>query len=1103
MKDKWIKKGLPWISFFFGFVLVISSFATASVSAAAQLANGGMIAGKVTSPAGYPLPAGTLVKLFDPGEENVRGQAIPDSNDGSFQLGPVPNGLYVLKAIPPVASNLTQSLPKEVSVANATVDAGVLAITSPQVYGTVTAPDGITPVDANVIVALGDGQALQHVSAPGGEFEIGGLPVGGYWLQAFPAAEQPYWQSQRQSLSVSSLAITQTVTLTLQEAQIWGYLQDSLGNPVKDALVTAAQRNGDHASDVSGSTGFWSLGGLSNGVYRLTALPPFQNSALKPPDPLQISLPGAISPYTLTFGTAQKFVEGTVTTNSGQPVSQAQVLARRINLPGNAETLTAGDGTYQLALAPGLWALTVKPYTTTVPAGWIYPQPPQIVFFHDDRLKETRQQDFTVLVSDASVTGIVELPDSSAPPFTVTVGLYNDEGVGLQVQTLPGEGAFHQALPSGSYKVVVHPENDAFVGPLVDPIDVPANGNFDLGTVTLLARDALITGTIQTSDGQSVEGIPLVAWRAGAPGNLSTTSGPNGQYALAVSTGTWHVQPAPTADQPYLYSGAGQDVTIEAGNTIGNVDFALAVADATINGTLVDPSGQPVQDAEAWAIAYQVGAPQIHNGAPASGGVFSILVPAGTYNVAAHLAAGSPYLSTGERQVSVDSGQTTTITLTVKLEDAAINGGLWDPRQQKVIAGVPGLVDAWNGSQWALAPIDAGNGTFHLDLAAGLWRLNYRIDPNKGYVKTGAALNVPLQTGQTAIVSLPVLQKDGSIQGVVLDPDGHALAGVTVLAKGVGPGIQDLWLHTLSAADGSFDLQAPFGRYRLGAAGGDPAWIKPAEYELTLPLNATLANNTLQFRRPNATLSGTLTVTDTATAGETYVWAWSDDGGFVDGHFPVTLDMNDQRASGPYVLNVISGTTWHLGAVYETGSQYWLGRVVVPVNGSAETQDLTLEGPNARPAPVVVTFDAAQPQDIQLADGTHVFIPAGAMPVNGTVTLRIVPIATLPRQQHADLLRYGYAFLATDENGQPIEAHFNQDVVISFSYDPLDLIRWHIHEDWLKPAYYSTTTNRWTFPDSYIIDTQAHQVVMQIDHFTNYALTTVQTVSVYLPINIR
>ncbi|MFQ5575798.1 MAG: laminin B domain-containing protein, partial [Anaerolineae bacterium] len=43
-------------------------------------------------------------------------------------------------------------------------------------------------------------------------------------------------------------------------------------------------------------------------------------------------------------------------------------------------------------------------------------------------------------------------------------------------------------------------------------------------------------------------------------------------------------------------------------------------------------------------------------------------------------------------------------------------------------------------------------------------------------------------------------------------------------------------------------------------------------------------------------------------------------------------------------------------------------------------------------------------------------------------------------------------------------------------------------ERWLTPAYFSTTTDEWTVPDSYVVDTVANEVTMQIDHFTDFAL---------------
>lgn len=68
---------------------------------------------------------------------------------------------------------------------------------------------------------------------------------------------------------------------------------------------------------------------------------------------------------------------------------------------------------------------------------------------------------------------------------------------------------------------------------------------------------------------------------------------------------------------------------------------------------------------------------------------------------------------------------------------------------------------------------------------------------------------------------------------------------------------------------------------------------------------------------------------------------------------------------------------------------------------------------------MAVTFDASQPQRILLADGTHIYIPANAMPMEGRVTLHVVPIATLPHQRHADVYRYGYGFTAVGGKGSP------------------------------------------------------------------------------------
>jgi hypothetical protein len=1063
-------------------------------TAAAAFANSGDITGTVTSPDGYPLPSGTVVRLHDPGDGTLVGSANPDLNDGSFLLPGVPNGLYTVKAVPPAGSSLAQSQPAVVSVLNAPVNVGTLALTEPEISGTVFAPDGVTPHPASVRVKAGDGTLVQVVPAPAGEYQVGGLFNGGYVLEAVPAGGAAYWNSPETAVTVS-VGTTQTVDLTLTEAQIWGTVEDDQGNPIGGATIIAASHTGERAADHSTGAGAWSIGGLPDGTYWLTALPPLENVGLLSPHPIAVTVPGSGSPLTLVFDTPPKTVTGIVETNTGTPVENALVTARRVNLPGYAETLTAADGSYQLDLSSGLWALNVHSTDGTDPAHWVFPYPAQLVFFQFNNSAEARTQNFEVLTADATVQGHIILPDTSEPPFTVTVGLYNGEGIGSKVETVPGDGLFTLRVPNGSYDVVVFPHSESYVGPAIDPVSLAPNETLDLGSISLLPRDAMITGTISSPDG-GVEGLPVVAWRPGVPGSLRTASSLGGLYAMSVSTGTWHIQPAPGPTDPYLYIGAGARVQIEAGQAIADVNFEVIPADATISGVLVDEAGNPIVDANGWAGAIQHGNPAIHNGAPIESGGFTILVPAGTYNVAAHLPAGSPYMSTGERQVSAAAGETALITLTVKTKDATIAGALWDPRNEDVVEGVPGIVAAWGNGHGTAGPINPGNGTYALDVAAGVWQFNYRIDQSD-YAKAGGPKGIAVQSGQTAIVPLPVVEKDGEISGTVLDPDGQPLAGAIVVAHGTGRLLENVWTAGQSGDDGSFSLRVPHGVYRLGASvGADSAWINPIERLVEVLPDAVSSGHVLQFQEPNATISGSLTVSDTQDAGHVYVWAWSDDGGFTHSWFDVA--QAGGTASGVYSLDVVSGTIWHVGAIFETSSEFWSGHGAIEVVQAAETLDLTLTGPHPKPGPVVVTFDAANPQTISLADGTEIFIPGGALPVVGTVTLRIVPIASLPHLLHGRVISYGYAFFATDSSGMPVESSFNQDVIITFGYDDADLHG--IPESALKPAYFSTTTNEWTAPESYVINTSANEIIIAIDHFTNFALINEGVSLAYLPL---
>lgn len=313
--------------------------------------------------------------------------------------------------------------------------------------------------------------------------------------------------------------------------------------------------------------------------------------------------------------------------------------------------------------------------------------------------------------------------------------------------------------------------------------------------------------------------------------------------------------------------------------------------------------------------------------------------------------------------------------------------------------------------------------------------------------------------------------------------------------EGLGRVLEQVTLRTTSDADGAFRLVVPHGVYRLRAAARPEEWLNPVIETVVVPRGGVVGGQVLAFRAPDVTLSGTVSLAGEAGQnGRVVIWAYTEDGAAT--HTTALLGES-------YSLPLLSGRDWTVGAVLETDHSFFATRTTFFVAGNADL-DLLLNGPFAKPGPVSVSFAANEAQSLQLADGTRIFIPAGAMPVTGMVTLHITPIATFAHQHHARLYKYGYAFIATDEQGTPIMANFDQNVVITFAYDEAALVALNLREEGLRPAYFSTTTNSWTIPDSYVVDTEANRVTMQIDHFTDFSLLGgSQVYEVMLPTIVR
>ena len=1060
---------------------------TASISAV-------NINGTATLPDGsVPVPDNTWAWLLNP-DKSIHGVSHIVTGTGAFSFAGVAPGAYFVRVVPPLSMlNLAPSniKPLLIVTTTGTINLPPLAMTIPSVTGTVYAPGGITPTNAMVHVFIGP-VLVEDRPTFNGDFVIGGLPTGTYTLQAEPLPDDLFWPSRPMTVSIIPGA-PKYVTLTLAPAQISGVVKDG-PNFVEGARVHAIMLSGGtRRSDVTGPLGRFALGDLPLGVQVVLLVePPIDRGGLLPPPPMTVTTP--VNNVVLNMGTPIKLVIGSVKTNTGISVTHALIEAHRMDALGRDHVETDANGLYLLRLTPGLWSIDVRPISTTVPHDWIDPNPPRLVQFDDNAYPELKALNFKVITADATVLGAVELPDHSAPPFTVTVALHNDEGLG-RAQDIDVNGEFSFQVPHGVYNLEVRVHDPRFAAPPLPPVRARPLTTTIVPTITLVPRNAFITGTL-TAGVNSVADVPVIAWSPDTHATFGTRANDEGVYAIGVYSGTWLVKPAPLPDQPYVFSGDPTSVSIAFGAIVPDINFTLTAADATIHGVLVDGSGTPVT-AQGWASAVNADR-SVRNGAPIDAGEFDILVPGGTYTVALNLPDGQRFMWNGQPQIAtVASGDTTTVTFTLIEKTAEFRGVTWDTRADKSVD-VDGRVWVWDDGLHTATDLKAG-GYFTLPVAAGLWRLNYAIDPDANFLKAAGARDYGMQDGQVQNVKLPVLKKDGLLTGTVVLTDGVTPArDAVVIAEGISPEVNGLTLRALVRDDGSFRLDLPFGLYNVRSARiPDRGAINPVVKGVFVPRNGS-ASVTLQYRAPNALITGTVTlVSGFPMTGVVTLHAFSGDDGY---------NTTIARLNGTYTLPVIAGWPWMVAASFETPNHYWVTRtmVAVPTPGAYGNQNLVLAGPKLKPAPVTVLINPDEDRLIELSDGTRIFIPAGALPADGRVILHITPLANAPHHRNGDVLGLSYAFEAYTEDGTPITDSFNQDVIITFKYDPLELIARGININRVKPAYFSTTTNSWTAPDSYVVDEGRHTITLQINHFTQYALIGVEaTNQVFVPMVVR
>jgi len=1060
------------------------------------------------------------------GEPWGRGTDQIDSN-GFYILSGLPTGSYKLSARADgydeefYENQVDWMFATEIQVVTGQITEGINFTLKKEtggiMVGRVVLPDGNGVPDAHICADSMEHMKWKNANTdPNGDFTLTGIIPGQWKLRVEP----PWGELYRDFSEIDNVIvnvpegqeITDVGTLTLATINLIGQVQMPDGSPARNVPVMIEKTDWSFCAGTStDQDGYFRKGGLEIGEYKLRIELPWGVSGIVPPDPnvFEITNVNEILDLGITkYKQAAKHISGRVEHKNQSGVPNVEVNAWRRGAEGWARTETDPNGNFTLDVAAGTWEMMIHPSPqSTGNIDWFYLGHPKVVTFAKDPNTETKNIKFTVDSATSQVTGRVVGPDEEIlRQGTAWVDIRNDQGQGNGVQVIAG-GSFSISVGAGTYNIWVGIDEQTYPywsSPKIAPFQVVDNNTVDLGYIKLVEKNSSIQGQVtRSSDGEPVSGVSVHAWQhEGGWANAMTNDA--GNYLLTILEGNWEIGVEPPCTSSYISGQPPIRVYVDSNEAVTGIDFVLQAANGTIEGTLRDSNGVLLTDIDGgWSYARQ--GVEFHEpvaGAPVENGQFTLKVPDGSYYVGVHLPPNCGYSISDEQQVTIDSaqpgGEQAEVTIEMLANDATISGGFYTDNND-LAEGLNGEVFAMQEMKgvWQCTRIKP-NGTYELQVSAGTWNLGYWIDSTNYINNQPPNTKVDVNSSKTVNFDFTLIAADGSITGYVKDPNGNPLCNAWVWAHCYTDNSTDSKASNIDsgseskAPDGSFSISVPSGyTYEVGVhAPRNWGYIQPDMQTVALTDGVTDANLVFQFKESDATISGRVYyVEDGNEINCPHAWvnAWSDDGQH-------TGEPTDYL--GNYQLRVVTGTTWHINAVYETdgGSEFYQtpSETAIAVATSQIMADLEVQlDDRTLPAPVSATFDPSVGWTHTLENGTKIEIPGGAIPTTDTVYISFTPMIEELQDTATDKpVGFGYSISIYEEStGNKITQNFNTNVLMTFYYTDEDLEDIGITEDDILPAYFSTTTNSWTKVESFTVDKEANKVTVQINHFSLWALT--------------
>ncbi len=1064
------------------------------------------VRGNIYRPDGTPPPENTAWVSLRPKDAYISGMPVYGFGGQVYASGffdvPVTAGTYELLVETKESNLIAPTLPAIVLAKGEVRDLGNITLVKPPktVKGIVRYPDGRGVTDAVVGAYTRAGPQREAKTDLQGNYAL--LLTGGIW-EAFiySATTTPDWVYVASPVFISFAndftAEFKNIDFTVikADAKVKGKILRPDGTAPSQGSVSADFQNeagmslGGRPTDATGAFAV----SLPAGTYRLNIFS--KDPALIGPE---------LASFTLAMGETKdlgtivlikptKVIKGRVLREDGRAITNARIGVYRQETQQFLEATTDSSGSYTLLLPGGTWEVSFNPSMSTV--DWIYTKPPETVIFAKDSSSEEKILNFTVRTADSFIQGKVLKPDGSIPSSdTVFAGVRTKDGFGTG-GPVDASGSFRIPIVAGTYTLFIASQDPSFGPPPLPAVTVASGETKDLGEIRLVLRTDYIKGKVTDKDGKGISGIEVNAVQPEGGGLAFALTNSQGEFDLRVIPGPWEVSARPDPATKLYSLDPPKQITVVSGVT-SVVNFVLHLADAKITGQVVDEKGNVVSDVFGFVDVSQevlrsprsdffFGGPGL--GGPVERGTFSLAVPAGTYTLSLFLPPDSSYTSGPPQKVTVASGQTLTVKVTVFRNTSKITGNLRD-ESGKIITGVPAKIFASTETNiWRDAFLDPVSGSYSLGVAPGTWYLGFEIDPAFGYVAAGHDIETKVGENVTVVRDLTAIKANSIITGQISDPVGggvfHAFVGVSKTSfSGAFEGgtFESMVAEAETDAKGFYKVAVPPGTYFIKTfVPPEFGFISAAEEKVTTAEGQTLTLN-LKLRKAEFKITGKVFVNGTTTVAESFIWGWAEQGGYQE-----TVSKSD----GSYILNVTGSSTWRVAASKEIGGVlYKASEVPLFVGTTSMVHEINLQKVAVMPPSTLKTADASRPMVVSSAGGgAAVTAPANAISSSGSVSVSITPDERTPSQGDVTVIGIVYDIEARDATGQVISS-FRAPVTLSLLYEKTEVAEKGVKEETLDIGFWDETKGTWKPLENCLVNKTENNVICKTTHFTRFAI---------------